>query len=90
MSAVQRMLDGLNQAATKNENRDQLLANAEEMGVALSRAKADKVANAYKRGRLDEMDPELMRVIGYSDPTGETAVNNYMREQARGKELAHV
>ena len=78
MSDMCAMLAGLDRAATKNENRDQLLANAEEMGVALSRAKADKVANAYKRGRLDEMDPELMRVIGYSDITGETAVRRAM------------
>lgn len=53
----------------------------------MSKSKADRLADKFKRG---EYDPDLVRVIGYSDPTGETAVNNYMREQTRGKELAHV
>lgn len=78
MSAVQRMLDGLNQAATKNENRDQLLANAEEMGVTLSRSRADRLAQRYKQSRLDHLVPELQRVIAYQDPTGETAVRRVL------------
>ena len=33
-------------------------------------------------GRLLALDPwELARVIGYPDPTGETAVKNVMKEQ---------
>lgn len=81
---------GVDRADTKNTIRDMFVENLAYMGVEISRSKATKLADQYKRGRLDEMDPELMRVIGYSDPTGETAVNNYMREQSRGKELAHV
>lgn len=78
MSDMCAMLAGLDRADTKNTIRDMLLGNAAYLGVALSKAKADKVANAYKRGRLDELDPELQRVIAYADPTGETAVRRAM------------
>ena len=78
MSDMCAMLAGLDRADTKNTTRDRLLENAGYLGVALSRAKADKVANAYKRGRLDELDPELQRVIAYSDITGETAVRRVL------------
>lgn len=73
---------GVDRADTKNTIRDMFVENLAYMGVEISRAKATKLADQYKRGRLDEMDPELMRVIGYSDITGETAVRNVMAAAA--------
>lgn len=72
---------GVDRADTKNTIRDMFVENLAYMGVEISRSKATKLADQYKRGRLDEMDPELMRVIGYSDITGETAVRNVMRAE---------
>ena len=66
----------VDRSATKNEIKDALLDIASQAGQALSVARADKLANKFKKGIFD---PELMRVIQYSDPTGETAVNNVMR-----------
>lgn len=69
----------LDRSATKHQVRDELLFLAGEHNQPLSKSKADRLADKFKRG---EYDPDLVRVIGYSDPTGETAVNNYMRELA--------
>ena len=49
---------------------------ASDNGETLSKARADKLANKFKKGMFD---PDLARVIQYSDPTGETAVNNALR-----------
>lgn len=69
---------GLDRRDTKNQIRDTLTENLAMLGMEVSRSRADRLANAYKRGRLDEMDPELQRVIGYSDITGETAVRRVL------------
>lgn len=69
---------GVDRADTKNTIRDMFAENAAYLGMDLSRSKADKLAQQYKRGRLDEMDPELRRVLMHSDPTGETAVRHVM------------
>lgn len=66
-------------SAPKNDIRDWLMILANDNGESLSKARADKLANKFKRG---EFDPDLERVIQYSDPTGETAVNNTMKEAA--------
>ena len=57
--------------ATKNEIRDALLVLAVDNGEELSKARADKLANNFKKGHYD---PDLMRIIHYSDPVGEEAV----------------
>jgi len=64
--------------ATKNDIRDWLIILAGDNGEDLSKARADKLANKFKKGLFD---PELERVIQHSDPTGEHAVNNVLREQ---------
>lgn len=61
--------------STKSEIRDALLELAFGAGQPLSKSKADKLADKFKRGLFD---PELQRVIQYSDPTGETACNNVL------------
>ncbi len=61
--------------ATKHEIRDALLGMAADAGQPLSKSKADKLADKWKRGLFD---PELVRVIQYSDPTGEAACNNVL------------
>lgn len=66
----------LDRSATKHQVRDELLFLAGEQGSPLSKSKADKLADRFKRGAFD---PDLARVIGWSDPTGEEAVNNVMR-----------
>lgn len=66
-------------AATKNAIRDELLFLASSAGEPLSKARADKLADKFKRGLFD---PELERVLQYADPTAETACNNVMREAA--------
>lgn len=73
---------GVDRTDTKNTIRDMFVENLAYMGVEISRSKATKLADQYKRGRLDEMDPELMRVLQHSDPTGETAVRNVMAAAA--------
>lgn len=65
----------VDQSCTKNEIRDYLLYLASEAEQPLSKSKADKLADKWKRGLFD---PELQRVIQYSDPTGETACNNVL------------
>lgn len=60
----------INRNATKNEIRDQLIALAAEQGISLSRARADKYANKYKKGQLDTT---ARGPLGGFDPTGRTA-----------------
>ena len=69
----------VDRAATKNEIRDALLGMANGAGQPLSKSRADKLADKFKRGMFD---PELARVIGWADPTGEMACNNVMKEMA--------
>jgi len=47
-------------------------------GQYLSDARADKLANKFKKG---EFDPMLARFIQYSDPTGEKAAKNVDAER---------
>ena len=61
--------------AKKNDIRDWLIILAGDNGETLSKSRADKLANKFKKGLFD---PELERVIQYSDPTGETAVNKVL------------
>jgi hypothetical protein len=63
--------------ARKADIRDHLMILAADAGQPLSKARADKLADKFKRGTFD---PALVRIIGWSDPTGETACNNVMRE----------
>lgn len=48
----------------------------------------DYVTNAVQlsegRKRAARSNPEILRVIGYADPTGETAVANVLRSQRHG------
>lgn len=67
----------VDRTATKNEIRDSLLLIAHENGEQLSPARADKLANKFKKGLFD---PDLAKFIQYSDPTGETAARNADRE----------
>jgi hypothetical protein len=53
-----------------------LMGNAEMAGVQMSFSKAQRIARKVQRGVFD---PELARVIQYSDPTGEAAVREVMR-----------
>lgn len=71
-------IPGLDRAQTKNQIRDRLLVEAFWADHQLSKSRADNLANKYKKGLFD---PELQRIINYSDPTGETATNNVMKEQ---------
>lgn len=73
-------LAGVDRADTKNEIRATFLANATYLDLELSRSRADRLADKYKRGRLDQYDPDLMRVLDYADPTGERATENAMYE----------
>lgn len=71
-------LRSINRTATKNEIRDELLWLAHDNDQTLSEARADKLANKFKKGQFD---PELAKFIQYSDLTGERAVNNVLKEQ---------
>lgn len=64
--------------ATKNEIRDALMDLADAKGHAISRSRANNLADKFKKGLFD---PELEYVLQHSDPTGEEAVRNVMREQ---------
>ena len=57
--------------ATKNEIRDALLVLAVDNGEELSKARADKLANNFKKGHYD---PDLISIINYSDPVAEEAI----------------
>ena len=69
----------VDRSATKNTIRDWLLILAHEAGRPLSGARADKLANKFKRGLFD---PELAYFLQWADPTGEKAVRNVMRAEA--------
>lgn len=56
--------------STKNEIRDALLTLAAENGETLSKSKANNLADNFKKGHYD---PDLMRIVHYSDPVGEEA-----------------
>ena len=69
----------VNPKDTKNKIRDDLMLMAAEQGEPLSKSRANNLADKFKKGLFD---PELQRIINYSDPTGETATNNVLKEQA--------
>lgn len=73
------MFIACDRTATKNEIKSALLDLAAQAGHPLSIAKADKLANAFKKGKYDA---ELQYILDYSDPTGETAVNNVLEMAA--------
>jgi hypothetical protein len=75
-------LAGVDRTDTKNMIRATFLANAAHLDLELSRSRADRLADKYKRGRLDQYDPDLMRILDYSDPTGEQAVENVLARAA--------
>lgn len=62
----------VDRAATKNDIADALKSIAADNGETLSDARADKLANKFKRGLFD---PDLARFIQYRDPTGEEATS---------------
>ena len=68
----------VDRSATKNDIAAALLVIAAENGETLSDARADKLANKFKRG---EFDPMLARFIQYSDPVGELATRNVDAER---------
>ena len=68
----------VDRTARKNDIRDALLNIAADNGEDLSKARADKLADKFKRG---EFDPMLARFIQYSDPTGEAATRNVDAER---------
>ena len=68
----------IDRTATKNEIRDLLLYNAEQEGEPLTKARANNLADKFKKGQFD---PDLARIIQYTDPTGETAAKNVDRER---------
>jgi len=68
----------VDRTAPKSEIRDQLIWTAYDNGETLSKARADKLADKFKRGQFD---PDLARFIQYSDIVGETAARNVDRER---------
>ena len=68
----------VDRSATKNDIAAALKAIATENNETLSDARADKLANKFKRGQFD---PDLARFIQYSDIVGETATRNVDRER---------
>jgi hypothetical protein len=60
----------VDRTATKNDIAAALKTIAADNGETLSDARADKLANKFKKGVFD---PDLARFIQYSDPTGEEA-----------------
>ena len=68
----------VDRSATKNDIAAALLTIATENGELLSPARADKLANKFKRG---EFDPMLLRFIQYTDNTGEEASANVDAER---------
>lgn len=63
----------VDKSAPKNEIRDALLMIADENGEFLSKARADRLANRFKKG---EYDPDLARFIQYADPVGESVTSS--------------
>jgi hypothetical protein len=62
----------VDRSATKNEIAAALKNIATANNETLSSARADKLANKFKRGQFD---PDLARFIQYSDPVGEEATH---------------
>lgn len=74
---------GVNPSWTKNYLAAVLLDKSRAYGGELSISNAKSWADKIKRGKYNrETVLDLARVIGYSDPTGERATNNVMRELA--------
>lgn len=67
----------VNPKDTKNKIRDELMLMAAEQGEPLSKSRANNLADKFKKGLYD---PELARVLQHSDPTGEAAVSNVLKE----------
>lgn len=70
----------VDRTATKNDIAYALQMIAAENGETLSPARADKLANKFKKGQFD---PDLARFIQYIDIVGETAVRNVDREREK-------
>ena len=70
----------IDSSLTKGQIIAALMDQAEDAGNPLSFTKACKLAVRIKRG---EYDPELAKVIGWADPTGETACRRVMAAQNR-------
>lgn len=49
--------------------------------IIMSRSKTQRLALKMHKRQVRMEDPELARYITYSDPTGNTAVNNVMRQE---------
>lgn len=60
----------VDRTATKNEIRDALIELAKDNGEFLSTSRANNLADKFKKGHYD---PDLMRIVHYSDPVGEEA-----------------
>lgn len=72
----------IDRSQTKTYIKALLLDMSRANGGDLSTSAADKWANKIKQGKFDaDLVREFARVIGYSDPTGERATNNVMRER---------
>lgn len=72
-------IPGLDRAQTKNQIRDTLLLMAADAGHPLSKSRANNIADNYKKGVYDPVFIEEMKyILHFSDPTGETAVNNVL------------
>lgn len=72
----------IDRSQTKRDIKALLLDMAHANGGNLSTSAADKWANKIKQGKFDaDLAREFAKVIGYSDPTGERATNNVMRER---------
>jgi hypothetical protein len=69
----------VDRSATKNEIAAALKNIATANNETLSDARADKLANKFKKGKFD---PDLARFIQYSDPVGEEATRK--ADQALG------
>lgn len=63
----------------KNEIKDYLLEQARLKDHPLSDSRANNLADKYKKGKYDF---ELDYILHYWDETGETAVNNVLKEVA--------
>lgn len=63
----------VDRTATKNDIAAELQVIAADNGETLSDARADKLANKFKKGIFD---PMLAKFIQYSDKVGEEATRN--------------
>lgn len=72
----------IDRSQTKTVIKALLLGMSRANGGSLSTSAADKWANKIKQGKFDaDLAREFAKVIGYSDPTGERATSNVMRER---------